>query len=112
MQRLRSADSRWDRCHDVYLLNTVKTHLKSIYRKLAASRSEVVCRAVPAPADLMLLVPSWLGLACRRSRLGFLDNLVGDRMCLRGTAQISELVSHDSGFGDGSQHADGRFAPL
>jgi len=33
-------------------------------------------------------------------------------MRLGGTAQLAELVSYDSGFGDGSQHADSRFAPL
>ena len=32
-------------------------------------------------------------------------------MSLRGTAQIGELVGHERGFGDGSQHADSRFAP-
>ena len=53
-----------------------------------------------------------LGLVFRGGRLGFLDSLIGDRMSLDGTAQLDELVSHDSGFGDGSQHADGRFAPL
>ena len=33
-------------------------------------------------------------------------------MSLRGTAQRGELVSHDGGFGDGSQHAHSRFAPF
>src|SRR5262245_59208403 len=31
-------------------------------------------------------------------------------MSLRGAAQLAELGSYDSGFGDGSQHADGRLA--
>ncbi len=53
---------------------------------------------------------SQLGLVCRGGRLGFLDSLVGDRMSLHGTAQIGELVGHERGFGDGSQHADSRFA--
>jgi len=52
-----------------------------------------------------------LRLACG-GRLGLLDGLVRDRMRLGGTAQLGELVSHDRGFGDGSQHADSRFAPL
>src|SRR5215831_21039401 len=43
-------------------------------------------------------------------RLGFLDRLVGDGMSLRGAAQLAELGSYDRGFGNGSQHADGRFA--
>src|SRR5262245_2893324 len=51
-----------------------------------------------------------LGLARCGGRLGFLDGLVGDGMSLRGAAQLAELVSYDSGFGDGSQHADSCFA--
>ena len=41
-----------------------------------------------------------LGLVFRGGRLGFLDSLIGDRMSLDGTAQLDELVSHDSGFGE------------
>src|SRR5208282_4645471 len=33
-------------------------------------------------------------------------------MSLHGTAQVGELAGHDGGFGDGSQHADSRFASL
>ena len=119
--RMNSIMERWiGSCRRVLMMRAVIAQAASAPRRRSCGRvrhrKPATRRSPRGPARLQphraaAAGPSGLGLVCRGGRLGFLDSLVGDRMSLRGTAQISELVRHERGLGDGSQHADRLFAP-
>ena len=105
--RMNSIMERWiGSCRRVLMMRAVIAQAASAPRRRSCGRvrhrKPATRRSPRGPARLQphraaATGPSGLGLVCRGGRLGFLDSLVGDRMSLRGTAQISELVRHERG---------------